>query len=81
MGREVPGKVIGDVNWVEHRFVTSRVVELGWRDGCVELWIVEVVVWGVVVGWGMVPAPRSSREPGDVDFWMLVTSSVRSRRQ
>ena len=50
MGREVSGDIIRDVSWVEHRFVTSGVVKVGWRDGCVDVWIVEVVVWGVVVG-------------------------------
>ena len=87
MGSEVPGGVVGDVRWVEDRFVTSGVVKVGWRDRCVDVWIVEVVVWGVVVvGWGMVPAARPSRELGDVDFWMLLVcdingASVRSRRQ
>ena len=85
MGREVPGGAVGDVSWVEDRFVTSGVVKVGWRDGCVDVWIVEVVVWDVVfVGRGMVPAPRPSRELGDVDFWMLLVcdinrASVRSR--
>ena len=86
MGREVPGGAVGDVSWVEDWFVTSGVVKVGWRDRCVDVWIVEVVVWGVVVGWRMVPAPRPSRELGDVDFWMLLVcdingASVRSRRQ
>ena len=58
MGREIPEKVVGDVSWVEHRFATSGVVKLEWRDGCVDVWIAEVVVSGVVVGWGTVPAPR-----------------------
>ena len=49
VGREVPGKVVGDVSWVEDRFATSGVVKVGWRDGWVDVWIVEVVVWGVVV--------------------------------
>ena len=48
VGSELPGEVIGDGNWVEHRFVTSGVVKVGWRDGCVDVWIVKVVVWGVV---------------------------------
>ena len=47
---------------------------MGWRDGCVDIWVVEAVVWGVVVELGTVPGPRLSREPGDVDFWMLVTT-------
>ena len=59
MGREVPGEVVRNVSSVEDRFVTSGVVKVGWRDGCVDVWIVKVMVWGaVVVGWGMVPAPR-----------------------
>lgn len=87
VGREVPGEVVGDVSWVEDRFVASGVVEVGLRDGCVDVWIVEVVVWGVVVvRWGAVPAPRPSRELGDVDFWTLLVcdinrASVRSQRQ
>lgn len=36
----------------------------------------EVVVWGVVVGWGTVSAPRPRREPGDVNCWMLETALV-----
>ena len=52
MGREVPGEVVRNVSWVEDRFVTSGVVKVGRRDRCVDVWIVEVVVWGVVVGWG-----------------------------
>ena len=85
MGREVPGWMVGDVSWVEDRIVASGVVKVRWRDGCVDVWIVEMVVWGVVVvGWGMVPATRPSRELGDVDFWMLLVcdingASVRSR--
>ena len=87
MGREVPGGVVGDVSWVKDRFVTSGVVKVGWRDRCVDVWIVEMVVWGVVVvvvGRGVVPAPRPSRKLGDVDFWMLLVcdingASVRSR--
>jgi len=54
--------------WVEDQFVTSGIVKAGWRDGCVDDWIVEVMVWGVVIGWGTVPAPRSGREVGDVNF-------------
>ena len=34
----------------------------------------EVVVWRVGVGWGTVPAPRPSRDLGDVDFWTLVNA-------
>lgn len=86
VGRELPGEVVGDVSWVEDRFVTHGIVKVGWRDGCVYVWIFEVVVWGVVVvvGWGMVPAPRPSRELGDVDFWVFLVcdidrASVRSR--
>ena len=85
MGRVVPGGVVWDVSWIEDRFITSGVVKVGWRDRCVDVWIVEMLVWGVVVvGWGMVPATRPSRELGDVDFWMLLVcdinrASVRSR--
>ena len=86
MGREVPGEVDRNVSWVKERFVTSGVVKVGWRNRCVDVWIVKVVVWGVVVGWGTIPAPRPSRELGDVDFWMFLVyainrTSVRSRRQ
>ena len=41
IGREVSGEVVGDVSWVEDRFVTSRVVKVGWRGGCVDVWIVQ----------------------------------------
>jgi len=58
VGREVPG----DISWVEDRLVVSGVVKVGWRDGCVDVWIIEVVGWSVVVGWWMVPTPRPSRE-------------------
>ena len=74
VGREVPGELVGDVSWVKDSSVTSGVVKMGWRDGCVDVWIVRSVVWGVVVGWGTVSAPRPRREPGDVDFWMLETT-------
>ena len=40
VGREVPGDIIRDVSWVEDRFVTSGVVKMGCRDGCVDVWIV-----------------------------------------
>ena len=52
VGREVPGKVVGDVSWVKHQFATSGVVKVECRDGCVDVWIIQVVVWGVVIGWG-----------------------------
>jgi len=64
----VPGEVVGDVSWVKDRFATSGVVKVGWRDGCVDVRIVEVIVWVVVIGWGTVPAARPSRELGDIDF-------------
>ena len=61
-------------------------MKVGWRDRCVDVWIVEVVVWGIVVGWGTVPAPGPGGELGDVDFWMFMVcninrASVLSRRQ
>ena len=73
-GEGIPREVVGDVSWVEGRFVTSGVVKVGWRDRCVDVWIVKVVVWGVVVGWGTIPAPRPSRELADVNFWTLVNA-------
>ena len=83
VGREVPGEVVGDVSSVEDRFVTSRVVKVGWREG----WVCRCLdrqSGGVGCCCCWVGDGTSSQTKGNVDFRMFLVcninrASVRSR--